>query len=289
MFNATNLLGSLLQKISAPSSGRRVGAAFAQGEDDRGPLGGLLSQFGGGAGGGVFGNLMNTLSGRGRDPEADKQRFMELARLAVSSPRQQIADNNPLAVGGLGALVGTLLGGGRGALGGGLLAVLGSLAYAALQSGGSGAPVTAPATEGGSGGYARPGSEAIAEITPESLQHTALLVLRSMIQAAKADGQIDAAEIERITGKIDAGDPAEAAEARAFVLEQMRGPPDVAGVVREARTPLEAAEAYGAALLAIEVDTPAETDYLARLARELSLEPGTVAHLHASLGLRPSV
>ena len=77
----------------------------------------------------------------------------------------------------------------------------------------------------------------------------------------------------------------DAAEARAFVLEQMRGPPDVAGLVREVRSPVEAAQVYGAALIAIEVDTPAERDYLARLARELGLEPGTVAQLHTSFGV----
>ena len=172
--------------------------------------------------------------------------------------------------------------------------MLGSLAYSALQSGGGqtgAAPMdgnqTGMAPPGGaSGGYARPGAVP-APMTEADVQHTAMLVLRSMIQAAKADGQIDPAEIERITGKIGEGDPAGAAEARAFVLGQMGGPSDLAGLVREVRSPVEAAEAYGAALLAIEVDTPAEREYLARLAAELRLEPGTVAHLHASLGVPP--
>lgn len=275
MFNALNLLGSMLQQRAAPSAGQRVGTAFSQG----GPLGGLLSQFGGSGGsGGALGGLMGALSSKGRDPDMDRQRFMETARQAVSNPGQEIKNNNPLAIGGLGALAGTLLGGGQGAVGGGLLAVLGSLAYSALQSGQSGG---AAAPAGASGGYARPGPDE----APYDAQHRATLVLRSMIQAAKADGQIDQAEIERITGKIGEGSPADAAEARAFVLQQMAGPPDMAGLVREVRSPVEAAEAYGAALLAIEVDTPAEREYLQRLARELGLQPGTVAHLHGSLGL----
>ena len=286
MFDATRLLGTLLQNNSTPSAGQRIGNAFGQGGQG-GPLGSLLSQYGSGMGGGVLGGLMNALGGRGRDPEADKQKFMYLANQAVSSPREEIARNNPLAVGGLGALAGTLLGGGRGAVGGGLLAVLGSLAYSALQSGGGGTGVAA-SPGGAAGGYARPGAAPAAApataqpLTQADVQRTALLMLRSMIQAAKADGQIDAAEIERITGKIDEED---AAEARAFVLEQMRGPPDVAGLVREVRSPVEAAQVYGAALIAIEVDTPAERDYLARLARELGLEPGTVAQLHTSFGV----
>lgn len=44
-----------------------------------------------------------------------------------------VRGNYPLAIGGLGALAGALLGGGRGAVGGGVLAVLGSLAYSALS------------------------------------------------------------------------------------------------------------------------------------------------------------
>ena len=296
MFNAINLLGTLLQQKSAPSAGQRFGAAFSR---DGSPLGGLLSRFGGGADGGALGSVMGALGGRGRDPQADKQRFLEVARQAVSNPRQEIASNNPLAIGGLGALAGSLMGGGRGAVGGGLLAVLGSLAFDALQPrrGGSADPAliesmpveSVPAGNapfgGASGGYLRPGASPTAEPTQDDIQRSALLVLRSMIQAAKADGQIDAAEIDRITGKIDGSDQAEAAEARAFILEQMRGPPDLASLVREVRSPVEAAEVYGAALLAIEVDTPAERDYLARLARELGLQPDTVTHLHTSLGV----
>ena len=117
------------------------------------------------------------------------------------------------------------------------------------------------------------------------MERMARLVLRSMIQAAKADNQIDASEIERITGKISEADGTEAAEARSFVLQEMRGPADIDGLVREVRSPLEAAEVYAAALMAINVDSDAERDYLARLAQALALTPDTVAHLHQSLGL----
>ncbi|MBC7800998.1 MAG: DUF533 domain-containing protein [Gemmatimonadaceae bacterium] len=126
-------------------------------------------------------------------------------------------------------------------------------------------------------------------MTEADVQQSALLLLRSMIQAAKADGQVDGAEIERITSKIEAGDPSEAAEARAFVFDQMRGPPDLAGLVRDVRTPVEAAAVYGAALMAIEVDTAAEREYLAKLARDMGLDHATVARLHGSLGVAAPV
>ncbi len=303
MSKATGLLGSMLQHVTSSSSRDRLGRALDQDQRSGGPLGGLLSRFGGGEGG-VLGNLMGALNDRNRDPQADKDYVMGLARRAVSSPREELSNNNPLAVGGLGALVGTLMGGGRGAVGGALLAVIGSLAYSALQSGdGQGDAAAkdrqpmpaASTTDGGpgdaavgsaSGGYGRPG-EATLAATDEDVDRMARLVLRSMIQAAKADGHIDAAEIERITGRIEEGDPADAAEARSIVLEQMRGPVDMAGLVAEVRSPLEAAEVYTAALMAIEVDSPAETAYLARLAEQLGLQHDTVARLHAALDAKP--
>lgn len=289
MFDATRLLGTLFQNRSTPSAASRLSAGLNQGGPGGGTIGQLLSQFGGSQGGGLSG-LLGALTGSGRGSsgvdDGRGERFAAMARQAVASPGQELQRNNPLAVGGLGALAGTLLGGGRGAVGGGLLAVIGSLAYSALQAGGQGASgTTAPETvapAAGQAGYSRPQAAGPAPVI-EDVQRSAMLVLQSMIQAAKADGQIDGREIERITGKLD--ESGEAAEARGFVLEQMRGPADLDGLVREARTPQEAAEIYGAALVAIEVDTDAERDYLARLAAGLGLSQPTVAHLHTSLGL----
>lgn len=285
MFNATNLLGGLLQHIATPSARARMGAALGrmtQGGAAGSPLGGLLSQGDGGAGGGVLGNVLGALRRGGRDPQADRDYVVGLAKQAVTSPRQELANNNPLAVGGLGALVGTLLGGGRGAVGGGLLAVLGSLAVSALRdSGEAPAPVAAPgAAASASGGYGRPVPE-----TAEEVERMSRLVLRAMIQAAKADGKIDPGEIERITGMLDDGNPEGAREARDFVLAEMGGPADPASLAREVRSPVEAAEVYAAALMSIEVDSDAERDFLARLAREMGLPPETVAKLHGSVGL----
>ena len=118
---------------------------------------------------------------------------------------------------------------------------------------------------------------------PASVQRKAVLVLRSMIHAAKADGQIDAQEMERIFGRLDAS--GEDREARDFVLDEMRGPADPDAIARGVTSPLEAAEVYAAALMAIEADTPAERDYLTRLAAALRLSPQVVARIHGTLGL----
>ena len=220
MYNATNLLGTLMQHIATPSARGRVGEALTQEAGSSGPLGGLLSRLGGDQlGGGILGNLIGALGGGGRGAEGGGQNLMDLARQAIASPGQELASNNPVAVGGLGALVGKLVGGGRGAIGGGLLAVLGSLAYSALQAQGArglaslGDQPSAMPAAAVSGGYGRPAVAAL-PTTELDMERMARLVLRSMIQAAKADNQIDASEIERITGKISEADGTEAAEAR---------------------------------------------------------------------------
>jgi uncharacterized membrane protein YebE (DUF533 family) len=301
MFDATKLLGTMLEHRSAPSAGNRLNNALGQqgsfGGSGGSPLGQILSQFGGGGGssgaggglGGLLGGLMGSSSGggsaggglggllgaltggggtgAGRPGAAGMMGgFADMLHRAANAPGQELGRNNPVAVGGLGALAGTLLGGGRGAVGGGLLAVLGSLAYSALQAGGQGGASAAATHE-----------------TPEEVQHSATLALRAMIQAAKADGNLDAQEIERITGKLhEAGEDREAHD---FVLREMRGPVDVEGLAVAARNPKEAAEVYAASLMAIEVDTQAERDYLARLANALGLARPTVDHIHQSLGV----
>ena len=64
----------------------------------------------------------------------------------------------------------------------------------------------------------------------------------------------------------------------------MRGPPDIDALARDARTPELAAQVYAASLLAIDVDTDAERDYLQRLASALRLDADTVRRLHFAVG-----
>lgn len=257
MFDATKLLGAMLQSRAAPSAGRRVEAAAQTGPgpgglDLGGMLGGLLG--GRGAAGGV-------------DTAALLGRIRGMAQQAGRDPVGEVRGNNPVAVGGLGALAGALLGrSGGGAVAGGVLAVLGSLAVQALQG-------------------AQPG-QGLAESLPQdeaALQHEARLILRSMIQAAQADGQVDQAEVARILGRLE--EHGEDAEARAFVEAELRKAPDVEALAAEVRSPEQAARVYAAALLAIEVDSPAERGHLAHLASAMHLPSDAVARLHKGVGL----
>jgi uncharacterized membrane protein YebE (DUF533 family) len=166
----------------------------------------------------------------------------------------------------------------KGALGGGVLALLGGLAMTALRNQTGAASGPGQLAKEAPLGLREPQDPA----EEAELERTAQLVLRAMINAAKADGQIDAGEMQRIVGRLEEGGADD--EARDFVLDEMRKPEDLDGLIREGRSPEVAVEVYAASLLAIEVDTPAERDYLRRLAERSNLDAGTVRRVHEALG-----
>ncbi len=183
-------------------------------------------------------------------------------------------------LGGLGALAGALLGGGggavRGAAGGGAMAILGSLALAAVQNARAGGQ-PAPSSQLAAG--AAPSQADVAAVTSEEGER---LALRAMIAAAKADGQIDQDEMQRILGRLQDDEVTEAE--RRFVLDEIRKPLDPADLAKDVRTPAQAAEVYAASLLAIDIDSEAERAYLRTLASALRLDPGVVSFLHHTTG-----
>ena len=283
MFDALKLLGSLAESRSGPAAANRFGAAVQQGSN-----GGMLQQImaqlgGGGAQQGSPNNPVGSQTGPGGPFASNPAQgglggmlgnFAEMAKRAAGSPRQEVENNNPAAVGGLGALAGAFLGGGRGAMGGGLLAVLGSLAYSALQNQGAGTASASPA-----GGIPAP----IVPSSPADMQRKATLLVRAMIQAAKADGQVDQQETQRIMGKLD--EHGHDNGARDFVASEMGRPIDIAGLVRDVTTTQEATEVYAASLMAIEIDSQAERDYLTDLAGALNLPSSAVTQIHSALGV----
>jgi len=298
MFDAVKVLGGMLEQAGGGTAQSRLQQAM-QKPGGTNSLGDILGQFAGGAGtaGGLGGMLSGMLAKANTAASGAATQvgnaaaapgglgdilgnLAGMARQAATTTRDEAGKNNPVAVGGLGAIAGALLGGGRGAVGGGLMAVLGSLAYSAVQNAvAANAQAAQPA----------PAPLAPPAILPgyhddDAVQRKARLMLRAMIQAAKADGELDGREIQRITGKLmeDGGNNA----ARTFVLQEMGGPVDIASLAREVTGPQDAAEVYAASLLAIDVDTDAERRYLANLAGALQLSPDAVAHIHATLGTR---
>ncbi len=104
-----------------------------------------------------------------------------------------------------------------------------------------------------------------------------------MINAAKADGQIDQTEVRGILAKIE---PLGAdTDAREFVLEDMGKPGNLEDLLKEVPSPVVGAQLYAASLLAIEVDTPLERAYLERLARGVGLGERALLGIHETLGL----
>lgn len=124
---------------------------------------------------------------------------------------------------------------------------------------------------------------ALEQPTPE--QAKALLLVRAMIAAAKADGEVDAEERARITAALEAAGAT--ADARAFVDEELAKPMDLYAITAEVRDAATAAEVYAAAAAVARADTEAERAWLAGLALRLGLDRGAVESIHAKLGLPP--
>ncbi len=112
----------------------------------------------------------------------------------------------------------------------------------------------------------------------DSLQVKMIL---SMIAAAAADGTIDREEMNVLIAAIDEA-PLEPAE-KSELTSALNQPPAVEDLAALVESPEEAAELYGAALTAIDADTPAEDLFLMRFARALELEPGLVEQLNAAM------
>lgn len=113
-------------------------------------------------------------------------------------------------------------------------------------------------------------------------QEEALLLVRAMIAAAHADRLLDAQERERILEALDASglEP----EERQFLLAEFESPREAQDLAAAASSPDLARQVYLASVMAIEIDTPAEQEYLARLAGALELRPEVVAELEHFVG-----
>jgi uncharacterized membrane protein YebE (DUF533 family) len=196
---------------------------------------------------------------------------------------------------GAGALTGGLLGmlvGGKkmkklasGAVGYGGAAVLGAIAYQTWQS--------YRASQAGMGQKPTTNidpAQALATTAPALLPHAqpatdggpfALVLLRGMIAAAKADGHVDADEQRRLFTEVERMELD--AEGKALVFDALSQPVDIPGLVAQVATPEQAAELYLASRLAIDPDHPAERAYLDALAVRLGLPAEVRASLEQTL------
>lgn len=117
----------------------------------------------------------------------------------------------------------------------------------------------------------------------EEAENAAGLMLRAMIQAAKADGKIDADEQAKILETV--GEDADPADID-FINKQLRAKVDIEGLAAD--TPdAQKMQVYSMSLMPIRVDTQAEAAYLDKLAAALGLDQQTVNMLHMQMGVQP--
>lgn len=181
----------------------------------------------------------------------------------------------------LGTKTGRKLGGSALKLGG--IAAVGALAYKAYQDwqAGKSAAGTVPPAASDLPALPPPSGTPFNPADEAGQQSLARGLLRAMIAAAKADGHVDAKEQERVFAEIDR--LGLGAEDKAFVIDELRAKLDIDAVAAAATTPELAAEIYAASLLAIDPDNAAERGYLAMLAGRLRLDDRLVAHLHENV------
>jgi uncharacterized membrane protein YebE (DUF533 family) len=277
--NIQDLLGAVVQSGMSQSSTGRVATSLAGGgllDSLAGMLGGASGSGtqGGGALGGVLGNLGGMLGGAsGKSSQSGG-----ILGNILAEAGKAVGGTQNLALGGLGALAGSLLGGGKksvgGALGGGVMALLGVMAFQALKAR-AGQTAKVPL------GLAVPQSKA----QEAELERNTQLVLRAMLNAAKSDGQIDEGEIRRILGKVEENGVDQ--QARDFLVAEMKKPMETEILIAAGKgKPELAAQLYSASLLAIEVDTPAEREYLEKLASGMRLDPEVTSRIHQIVGLQ---
>jgi uncharacterized membrane protein YebE (DUF533 family) len=159
------------------------------------------------------------------------------------------------------------------------LALVGGLAYKAWQNHQKG---LGQAGEGELDAHPSAGTAFVPAADDKAATNTlSLLLARAMIAAAKADGQIDAGESQRILNQINGLDLA--ADDKAFLFEEYARPLDLQALAAAVDSPEHGAEVYAASLLMVDPPSPPERIYLDALARELGLEPGLIRELHATV------
>ena len=308
MFDAKSLLSMIL---GAGQQSAQGGAAGGLGGMISNVLGGLQGQAqqagqaaqnaasGAGGVGGMFGQVLGGLQGKAQEAATAAQGTAGSAQAnitdALAQAKNAVQSGNYAGLaeqakamlqnnaGGLlaGGLAGLALGTGAGRsllgtaakLGG--VALVGGLAYKAYQNYQAGNPLTAL----GEPVAAAPQGSGFAEGDSDD-QAKALLMVRSMIAAAAADGEIDDAERLRIVGHLKQAGLDD--EASAFLDQEFANPLDAAGLVQMSESPEMAAQIYTAARLAIDPDTDDEQSFLADLSSGLELDAELVAHIDAA-------
>jgi len=186
--------------------------------------------------------------------------------------------------GGLGDLLGGLTGGGRSQSGSaGLDDLIGGLS-GRNGGGGLGGLLDSigdnnQSTGGGLGDLFNNALQGNNVSVSNSEEEKAKIMLRAMLNAVKADGQIDAAEQAKITEHLGDVSPEEAE----FVRRELNSPLDTQSLVNDIPRGMEQ-QVYFMSLLAIDLDSNAEAQYLDQLAKGLNMSQNIVNQIHQKVG-----
>ena len=244
-----------------------IGMAVAKGvkslaggnrQSSGGGLGDLLGQLGGaadgsGKAGGGLGDLLGQLSrGSSSSPRGGAGLENIMGDVFKTAPAQDT--------------------GGIGGLGGMLDSLAGTSARAGTGAGGIGDMLNQS--------FERFGEPEVAP-TPEQ-DETAGVMLKSMLQAAMSDGRIDASEKQALFKNL--GEVSK--DEMAFVNAVMDAPVDPKALAGEVPRGAEA-QTYMMSLIAIDLDSDVEAQYLNKFAVALGLEERQVNQIHAQMDEPP--
>lgn len=238
------------------------------------------------------GNLLGSvLGGNGRPAQPQQPQgggAAELLRglLGGGAARQQ---QPATGGGGLGDLLGSVLGGGRQSASSGGGNILGGLLKAAVAKQvmkGMGGGAAGGGRSGGGlgllegllGGGAEPEPPAVSEPELQAANDQATILIRAMCNAAKSDGQVDAAEQQNIIGRLGEVDQQEID----FVRQELSSPLDVRGFASSVPRGMEA-QVYALSVMTVKVDTREEVQYLTQLAQALGLDQQTLDAIHQQI------
>ncbi len=241
------------------------------GRSSRESMGSVLGGSAGGTSQGGLGGMLEQLGGGGRTTGAASGGGLGDLLGGLTSGRS--GSSRTGAGGGLGDLLGGLLGGGAA---GGLGGLLGGLT-------GGGQTPAAPANNRSFGDVLNSSftNQGEPDVEPTADQNAvAALMLSAMIQAAKSDGEIQDAEKEKLLGNL--GDVSDAE--MAFVQAEMAKKVDIPALVRNVPAGLES-QVYTMSVMAIDLDSQAEAQYLHDLATALEIDKDGVNDIHAKLGV----
>lgn len=210
---------------------------------------------------GQIGGMLGGASAGGRSPSGGLGSLIEGLQDGLSSGTAQRAPSGTRRASAPKGIEDLLGGGGLGGLLGGLL---GGATTSGGGTGGLGPMLDSILT----------GASAPEEPT-RNQELAAGLMLKAMIQAVKADRQLDATEKQRLMQALDGASDQE----MAFVNQELAAPVDIAGLVAQVPQGMEA-QVYAISLAAVDLDQQAEAEYLHALAQALDLDPAAINAIH---------